>query len=142
MSCPDCGHGDHGTAPCQACALAGTGTCWQRSVITGGDGVRTAESRIDLATGKEENPCFLCRSFEKSDRRLIEYFRSRGLTPLPDGSYETPIAKDFKGRKSLRIHPQNYGWCRRDAIATDILATCTAFQQVRTASEMESRIKL
>jgi hypothetical protein len=142
MACADCGHGDHGTSPCQTCALAGQGTCWQRSIITGGDGVRTAASRIDLATGKEENPCFLCRSFEKSDRRLREYFASRGLTPLPDGSYETPIAKDFKGRKSLRIHPQNYGWCRRDAIATDILATCLNFTQVRTASEMESRIKL
>ena len=94
-----------------------------------------------MATGQEENPCFLCRSFEKSDRRLREYFSSRGLTPLPDGSYETPIAKDFKGRKSLKIHPQNFGWCRRDAIAVDIMATCANFQQVRTASEMESRIK-
>lgn len=94
-----------------------------------------------MATGKEDNPCLLCRSFEKSDRRLVEYFKSRGLTPLPDGSYETPVAKDFPGRKSLRIHPANFGWCRRDAIAVDMMATCAAFTQVRTASEMESRIK-
>jgi len=83
----------------------------------------------------------LCRSFEKSDRRLIEYFQSRGLTPMPDGSYETPIAKDFPGRKSLRIHPQNFGFCRRFSHPVDILATCPDFTQVRTASEMESRIK-
>jgi hypothetical protein len=141
MSCLSCQHDDHGVGPCPSCTAAGAGTCWQPVRIVGGDGDREAAGRIEMATGTEVNPCMICRSFEKDNRRLIQHFKAKGLTAAADGSFETPIAKDFAGRKSLKIFPDAWGFCRRNSYPVDMLATCPDFQQVRTNSELESRIK-
>jgi hypothetical protein len=92
------------------------------------------------ATGLEANPCMMCRSFEKDVRRLMQHFKSHGLTPDAAGYYETPIAKEIKGRKSLRIHPRDHGWCRRQGCVTNMRATCPDF--VATATRAEMALKL
>lgn len=147
VSCPTCHHPAHGTNPCAACTTAGQGLCWQPIKPTGGtidtkyNEISGAAGVIELATGMEQRPCFLCRSFEKDEKKLVNHLLARGLKPDPDGSFVTPIVGDFKNRTSLRIHPSQYGYCRRHTMPVDMQATCIDWAQVRTASEMESRIK-
>jgi hypothetical protein len=114
---------------------------WRPIEVVGGDGVRDAAGRIELATTTEKHPCYLCRSFLKDDTRLREYLLANKLRPMPDGTFETPIAQDIPGRKSLTIDPKSWGYCNRNTIAVDMLATCPDWEQVRTASEMASRIR-
>jgi len=114
---------------------------WRPITVVGGDGEHDAAGRIELATGTEKHPCMMCRSYEHDRKRLVDHLLANGLKPMPDGSFETPIVGDFKGRKSLRIHPDQYGYCRRFTMPVDMLATCPDWVQVRTASEMASRIR-
>lgn len=140
MTCPECPHESHFPGPCAGCAAQNT-TCAQGIKITGGDGTTEARGQIEMATGVEQRPCCLCRSFEMDRPKLIRHLLRHKLTPNEDGTFTTPIVKDFPGRKSMVIDPKTYGWCRRDTIPVDMLATCPAFQPVRTSSELESRIK-
>ena len=145
MTCPECPHEAHFPGPCAGCATLNT-TCIQGVTPTGvhyDERKNTVEARgqIEMATGVEERPCCLCRSFEMDRPKLIRHLLRHKLTPNEDGTFTTPIVKDFPGRKSMVIDPKTYGWCRRDTIPVDMLATCAAFRPVRTSSELESRIK-
>ena len=138
--CAHCGHAAHGDEACSICA-ANNGTCWQRPRIVSGDGDRAAGGTIDLATGLEQKPCCLCKSFEKDVSRLQRHIIAKGLEVDAAGNFTTPIAKDFAGRRSLKLNIHNFGWCRRNCEVVDLMATCPAWKPVRTASELESRIK-
>lgn len=122
-------------------------TGWKPIHTSGGiidtrhDEVVGAEGVVEMATTAEPHPCMLCRAFEKDERRLVNHLIASGLRPEPDGTFETPIAKDFKGRNSLKIHPASWGFCRKHTHPVDMMATCPDFQVVRTASELASRIK-
>ena len=94
-----------------------------------------------MAHTSEPQPCYACRSWEKNERRLVEHLRSRGLTPAADGSYETPIALDFPGRKSLKIFPKQWGFCRLECRPTQDEATCAEWTPVRSASELQDRLR-
>lgn len=140
MTCSACPHEAHYPHPCSACAAQNT-SCAQAIRIVGGDGDREARGQIEMATGMEPKPCCMCRSFEQDQPKLIRHLLRNRLIANPDGTFTTPIAKDFPGRKPMTIDPKTYGWCRRDTIPVDILATCPAWTLVRTTSELESRIK-
>ena len=104
-------------------------------------GVDISKRQIELANGMEERPCITCVSFEKDTNRLIRHLLRHKLIADENGIFTTPIAKDFPGRVSMRIDPRTTGFCRRDTIVVDMLATCSAYRCVRTASEFESRIR-
>lgn len=129
--------------PCGACAAAGTvGTCWQSITVHGGDGDRDAAGHIEMATGLEARPCAMCKSWEGADKRkVIEYALAKGLEIQPDGSFKTPIAKDFPGRVSLRLDPKNFGWCKRDAILSDAMATCGRWQPTIAVQDFQNRMR-
>ena len=55
-------------------------------------------------------------------------------------AFQAP-AQDIPGRKSLRIIPSQWGYCNRNTHPVDMLATCEDWEQVRTSSEMASRIR-
>lgn len=115
---------------------------WKPIRIVGGDGEEAARGRIEMATGIEERPCAMCRHWENvGAKRVIEHFLSRGLTLLPDGRFETPIAKDFPGRKSLKLDPTQFGFCRVDLMPTDQLSTCEAWSPTRTKAEFQDRMR-
>ncbi len=140
MSCQACNHDDHTPNPCPTCAANNT-TCWQKPIITGGDGETVANSRIQLASGTEQRPCMLCRSFENpGQNRVAEYCLARGLKVREDGTFDTPIAKDFPGRKSLVLDPANYGFCRKDTILTDRLATCARWRMTKFVTELQQKL--
>lgn len=109
--------------------------------LVGGDGDQSAAGVIDLATGFEAKPCMNCRSFEKDTSRLARHLLSQGLVPDAAGYFETPIARDFKGRRSLRLHPRDHGWCRKNCQVVDMLATCEEWSPVTTRAELASRIR-
>jgi hypothetical protein len=140
VTCTACPHEAHYPHPCSACAAQNT-SCAQAIRIVGGDGDHVARGEIEMATGIEQRPCCMCRSFEQDRPKLIRHLLRNKLTPDENGVFRTPIAKDIPGRKSLVIDPRTYGWCRRDTIVVDMLATCPAWTLVRTTSELESRIK-
>jgi hypothetical protein len=138
MPCTGCRHEDHLPGPCAVCAA--TNNACGGIKITGGDGDSVATGQIEMASGLEQHPCLMCISFEKDRDRLVRHLLRHKLTPEPDGTFVTPIAKDFPGRKSLRIDPRSYGWCRRDTIIVDMLATCPAWRLATSKSELASRI--
>lgn len=139
--CAACGHENHGAAPCISCTQQQAGTCWQAIRIVGGDGEQTATGLIDLATGKETRPCLMCRKWENvATTRVVEYFLARGLEPQPDGTFKTPIVKDYPGRRSLVLDPKNFGFCRRDLIPTDAQATCDEWVPTKRLSEFQDRM--
>lgn len=108
--------------------------------VTATDSAVKATGQIEMAHGLEQHPCLMCVSFEKDTNRLIRHLIRHKLTPQEDGTFVTPIAKDFPGRKSLRIDPRSYGWCRRDTIVVDMLATCPAWRLTMSKSDLASRI--
>ena len=119
-------------------------TGWKPITIEGGDGETEARGRIELEQGTEPHPCMMCKSFEKDahespDPRILRYFIKRGMTVLPDGRITTPIAKDIPGRKPLVIDPKNFGFCRRDGIPVDIMATCERWCQKATSGDFQTR---
>jgi hypothetical protein len=127
-------------SPCASCG-AENSACGAIQ-ITGGDGTTSASGKIDLASGMEPRPCLHCVSFEKDEPKLIRHLlRHCKLAPDENGVFTTPIAKDFPGRRSMQIDPKSHGWCRRDTIVVDMLATCSNWKGVRTISEFASRIK-
>jgi len=114
-------------------------TGWKKPEVSFQDGLPTGV--IQPSTGMEVNPCFTCRSFEKDNKKLLQHLHSKGLKPNAQGLYETPIAKDVKGRRSMQIDPRNFGYCRRNCYVTDMRATCADFTAVVTRSELQSKIE-
>jgi hypothetical protein len=96
---------------------------------------------ITTATGTEKRPCYLCARWERDQRKLIEFFVSRGLRPDVNGEFETPIARDFRGRRSMRVDPKNWGYCRQQCIATDMNATCENWELTRTRADLAGKIR-
>lgn len=115
---------------------------WRPIELVGGDGQQDAAGRVELATGTEQNPCCMCKSWENVDqKRLVEFILSKGLKPNEQGHFETPIAKDYQGRKSLVLNPEVSGYCRRDGIVTDMLATCENWAPTKTLAEFQNRMR-
>ena len=115
-------------------------TGWQSIKPVSGDGENTARGEIELVRGNEPHPCMMCRSWEKDTPKLVQHLKAHGLEQMPDGTFQTPIAKDIPGRKSLVIDPNSWGFCRLECRPTDMLATCENFVQVRLNHELASRI--
>lgn len=115
-------------------------TGWkQPSVIQTPDG--KAKGLIQPATGLETKPCFTCKSWEKDNRKLIQYLVARGLKPDAEGHFETPIASDFPGRKSMRIHPRDYGYCRRNCYPSAMNASCSGWQPTLFVNDLALKVK-
>lgn len=114
---------------------------WKPIEITGGDGATTASGKIDLDRAVETHPCFMCKSFDKDAKKLREHLHAHGLRPGRDGRYTTPIAKDFPGRKPLKIYLPDWGFCRKNTHPVDMQATCSEWEQVQSAGDMASRIR-
>jgi hypothetical protein len=141
MNCPECSHEGHGADPCGTCAAAGT-TCWQKIHVVGGDGNENAVGMVEMATGKEAQPCLMCRFWEKVEtKRVVAHFLQKGLEAQPDGRFATPIVKDYPGRKSLLLDPKNFGFCRRDLIPADMQSTCGEWSPTKTVAELQSRLR-
>jgi len=141
MACPHCQHDDHGNGPCATCTASGSGTCWQRIKIVGGDGEQSASGLVELAKGTEVRPCLMCRKFDVVTRdRMVEHFLANGLEAQPNGTFTTPIVKDYPGRKSLVLDPRNFGFCRRDTIAVDQQATCANWTPTKRLGELQDRM--
>ena len=138
--CPACSHSAHGDGPCAGCATEND-TCWQRIQVVGGDGDTSGYGEIELASGMEAKPCLHCISFEKDATRLQQHIVAHGLKPNARGKFETPIAKDFKGRKSLQIDVRDFGWCRKNCQVVDMLASCESFRPLRTIEQLRTRIR-
>ena len=84
----------------------------------------------------------MCRSFEKDNRRLIQHLLARGLTMEADGCFITPIARAVSpDRKSIRLDPRSYGYCNKETMPVDMLASCENWSPVKTRAELLSRIR-
>ena len=97
---------------------------------------------VEMATGMEQNPCFLCKGWEKDTPKLVRHFKAHGLEIQEDGSVHTPIVKNIPGRKSMKLKIQQMGWCKTGTMPTDDMATCPNFRQVRTREDMRARLEL
>lgn len=120
-----------------------------------------ARGLVQPTTVSETKPCYLCRSFERPDlAKIIQHMISRGCVLLPDGQIQSSRPRRCRGcggtvdpreaqknvcpscgsanleGKPLVLDPRNYGFCRRDLLATEMEATCPSWVQKRTRSEM------
>lgn len=117
------------------------GIDWQAPKIiqtpTGAKGV------ISTATGMEEKPCFTCARWEKDNRKLIQYFISKGLRADENGIFTTPIVQDFgDGRRSMEIDPKDWGFCRKLVMPTHMLAgaQCPEWKPVTLVQDLKGKI--
>jgi hypothetical protein len=114
-------------------------TGWKQGEVITTDKGPTGQ--IVPATGIEQAPCFTCASWEKDNRKLIQHFNAKGLQPDAEGFYETPIARDIQGRKSMRIHPRDFGFCRRQCVVSHMNATCPDWAPTRTRGDLAGKIR-
>jgi hypothetical protein len=85
--------------------------------------------QIIPATGHEDRPCFTCRSWDKDERKLRQFLAAQGMEPDAEGRYEMRLLHDFKdGRKSMKIDPRDFGYCRKLTMPTHMNATCGAWR--------------
>jgi hypothetical protein len=107
--------------------------------------VRTADGiagQVIPATGMESKPCCMCGSYDKDNRKLVQYLIAHGLTPDETGHFVTPIVNDFKdGRQSMRIHPDNFGFCIRECMPVDMRATCEKWRPTNTREDLRRKIR-
>ena len=95
-----------------------------------------------MATGIEARPCMMCAKWEKVDvTRIVQHFIAKGLEAKPDGTFVTPIVKDFPGRKSLVLDPHDFGFCRRDMLPTDLQSTCAAWTPTKQIVQLQRRMR-
>jgi hypothetical protein len=113
---------------------------WKPITPITGDGDRSASGKVETVMAHETRPCCMCRSWEKDEHRLIEHFIAHGLKIKDDGTFITPIALDFPGRKSLVLNPKKMGFCRLETRPTDDLATCERWSPVTRVSDLSRRI--
>jgi hypothetical protein len=116
-----------------------TDTGWAPIIADAGNN-DTAVGHVEMTRGSEPHPCFCCRHWERDQQRIMQHFYAAGLVMCPDGRFETPIAKDIPGRKSLRINPASFGWCNHECRATQDEASCEDWTPVKTASELQARL--
>jgi hypothetical protein len=117
----------------------GYDTGWQKpKLVTDAEGPKGV---IQTSSGLESKPCMLCKSFAKNMRRFIQHCKSQGLVSDEDGYFETPIAKEIKGRRSLRIHPRDYGFCNRNCGVVHMNATCPDFAITQTREELALKVQ-
>jgi hypothetical protein len=110
----------------------------QRITPTAGDGEHTADGLVAPVTGLEQKPCMVCRSFEKDEPKLVQFFRAKKMDIGPTGDFTTPIAKEA-GYKSLQLNVKDFGWCRFLACPTDMLATCEKWSLRREMAGLYGR---
>lgn len=100
-----------------------TASDWKPIVPLVGDGDREIGGVVAPTLKLEQRPCVNCRAFEKEPERLERHFRAHGLT-IDNGIVTTPIAKNFPGRKSMKIDLAIMGWCRLEVMPVDEQASC------------------
>ena len=113
-------------------------TGWQKAQL-----VNTAggmKGLITPSTGTEVQPCFTCKAWEKDNRKLIQYLLARKLGAADAGYFETPIARDFQGRTSLKIHPRDFGYCRRQCMPTHMNASCPEWKPTLFINDLQAKI--
>lgn len=112
----------------------------KKITIVGGDGDTYAKGLVEPTTVTNARPCFACRRFELVRlERMLKHLTSTGGTILPDGQVQAPRPAEAKQGEGMKIDPRNMGWCRKDSIATDKLATCPEFQANRTHADFNRR---
>ena len=147
MTCTCVGDSFSDTCPIPEHAAAarqrgGSDTGWKPIKIVGGDGDRAAGGQIELVKANEARPCGACASWEKDDHKLISHLIAKRFDVMPDGTFKSPIRKDFKGtRANLTIDPKKFGFCRYETSITEDLATCDKWTPVRTVEELARRFR-
>lgn len=101
----------------------------------------SAYGAVEMVSGLESKPCCMCKSFDgASEEKVVRHLIARGLKPRLDGKFETPIAKDFKGRVSMVLDPKGSGYCMRDSIIVEGLASCDEWKPTITISDFQRRM--
>jgi hypothetical protein len=115
-------------------------TGWQVPQIiatpTGGAGV------ITMPNTTEEKPCFTCKHWHKDTRKLVQFLKSRGLTPDAEGRYEV-LTPDLPNRRSIKISLSYWGFCMTLAMPThmDAGAQCPHWQATETRNDLAGKIR-
>jgi hypothetical protein len=109
---------------------------WQLPKIVDGKGV------ISPPSATEPKPCYLCKSFDKDTRKLIEYVVAHGMTLGDDGCYTfRAIAGDLPGRHQYKIDPRKTGFCRSLCTLALDEATCDNWKQRATRADMAGLVR-
>jgi hypothetical protein len=104
-------------------------------VDTKTQGDEYAKGLVEPATGLEKRPCMACRSFEPPSNKVVEHFIAHGLKIKPNFNVDSPITKDFKGRKNMSMDIRDMGFCRLWVMPVDIVATCERWCQKTRAAD-------
>jgi hypothetical protein len=114
-------------------------TGWQKPLIITGE---RPHAELALPTGVEEKPCMACKSWEKDEKKLIQFLLSKGMTTNERGKYIVAvIAKEFPDRKQIEIDVKDFGYCRFGCMPTHMYATCDDWKEIITRGDLASRIR-
>lgn len=104
-------------------------------------GENYARGTIQPVTGLEQQPCLMCRSWEKNDKRLRQHIASKkNIEVLPDGTFRHTADKDMPGRKSKTYNLRDFGFCRFHGMPTQQLHSCESWTPTRTVSDLLKKL--
>lgn len=100
-----------------------------------------AKSLVKPVTGLEQRPCFMCRSWEKNEKKLRQHIASkRDIEVLPDGTFRHIIDRDVKDRNTKTYNIRDFGFCRFTGMPTQQLASCENWVPTRRLIELQRKL--
>jgi hypothetical protein len=109
---------------------------WQTPKIVDGMGI------ISMPSATEAKPCYLCKSWDKDVRKLVEYVTAHGMVVGLDGCYVfAAISAEFPARQQFKIDPTHTGFCRNLCVLSLDEATCEHWKQRETREDMRGLIR-
>ena len=113
---------------------------FQRVIPTAGDD-QAAVGQVEMVSGAEVRPCFMCRSWEKDTDRLIRHLRSfKSVEMRPDGKFVARHNRELD-REGLVMDPKNFGFCRLTSNVSEDRASCPHWQPTKRAEDLARKIE-
>lgn len=114
---------------------------WRPISVTAGGGVDGVKGLVQPVTGIQTQPCNMCRSWEKNDRRIRQLVESKkNIALLPDGTMKHKIDLDVPDRQTQTFNINDFGWCRFHAQLAQQLHSCENWTPTRTVSDLMRKL--
>lgn len=104
-------------------------------------GENYVKTMVQPVTGLEQQPCFMCKSWEKNDKRLRQHIASKkNIEVLPDGTFRHIIDKDVKDRNTKTYNIRDFGFCRFTGMPTQQLASCEHWVPTKRLTDLRRKL--
>ena len=96
--------------------------------------------RVQPVTGLETQPCSMCRSWEKNDKKLKQHIASKkDIEVLPDGTFRHLVDQDVPDRETKTYNIRDFGFCRFHGIPSQILHSCENWVPTKSIADFQRK---